>query len=80
MVSLEAEPRTSRLHTGCTISLLMGDPDGRMILSKYIGGFLLMEDMSMAGDMTLEQVSANHPNFVSAETLGKIEKELVEIS
>ena len=41
--------------------------------------FLLMEDMSMAIDMTLEQVAANHPNFVSQELLAQIEKDLAQI-
>jgi len=35
--------------------------------------------MSMAGGLTLEQVAANHPNFVPQETLEKIEKELAQI-
>ncbi len=48
-------------------------------MTKYAGGFLLMEDMSMAIDMTLEQVAANHPNFVSPELLAKIEKDLETI-
>ena len=76
---LEPEPRASRLHTGLTIDALLGDPDGRAILSKYVGGFLLMEDMSMAGGLTLEQVASNHPNFVPQEVLEKIEKELEKI-
>jgi beta-glucosidase len=76
---LEPEPRASRLHAGLTIDTLLGDPDGRAILSKYVGGFLLMEDMSMAGGLTLEQVAFNHPNFVPRETLEKIEKDLAKI-
>lgn len=78
-IILEPEPRASRLHTGLTIDTLLGDPDGRAILSKYVGGFLLMEDMSMAGSLTLEQVASNHPNFVSQEMVEKIEKELTQI-
>jgi beta-glucosidase len=78
-VILEPAPRASRLHAGLTIDTLLGDPEGRAILSKYVGGFLLMEDMSMAGSLTLEQVAANHPNFVSAEVLEKIEKDLEKI-
>ena len=75
-VTLEPEPRASRLHAGLTIKTLLNDPDGRAIVSKFIGGFLLMADMSMAGDMTLEQVSANHPNFVPREMLAQIDTEL----
>ncbi len=76
---LEPEPRASRLHAGLTIDTLLDDPDGRAILSKFVGGFLLMEDMSMAGGLTLEQVAHNHPNFVSQELVEKIEKELAQI-
>jgi len=78
-VMLEPEPRASRLHTGLTIKTLMADPDARAIISRHAGGFLLMADMSMAGDMTLEQVAANHPNFVSQELLAQVEKDLAAI-
>ncbi len=76
---LEPEPRASRLHTGLTINTLLDDPDGRAIVSKYLAGFLLMEDMKMAGELTLEQVASNHPNFVSRESLAKIEMNLEKI-
>jgi beta-glucosidase len=79
LVTLAPEPRAARLHTGLTIQTLLDDPDGRAVLSKHAGGFLLMEDMSMAGDMTLDQVAANHPNFVSQELLAQIEKDLAAI-
>ena len=78
-VMLEPAPRASRLHTGLTVATLMADPDGHAILSKYAGGFLLMTDMSGAVDMTLEQIAANHPNFVSPELLAKIENDLAKI-
>ncbi len=78
-VMLEPEPRASRLHTGLTIKTLMADPDARAIISRHAGGFLLMTDMSMAGDMTLEQVAANHPNFVSQELLAQVEKDLAAV-
>jgi hypothetical protein len=35
--------------------------------------------MSMAADMTLEQVASNHPNFVSERLLATIEKDLAGI-
>jgi len=79
VVTLEPEARTSRLHTGLIVKTLLDDSDGHAILSKYIGGFLLMEDMSMAVNMTLEQVASNHPTHISKETLAKIEKELTAI-
>jgi beta-glucosidase len=78
-VTLAPEPRASRLHTGLTVKTLLDDPAGRAVVSKYAGGFLLMADMSMAMDMTLEQIASNHPNFVSQELLAKIEKDLAEI-
>ena len=78
-VTLTPQPRASRLHSGLSIKALFDDPEGRAVISKYAGGFLLMADMSMAGDMTLEQVASNHPNFVSQETLAKIDEDLAEI-
>ncbi len=77
--TLNPEPRATRLHTGLTIQALMDDPDGRVILSKHAGGFLLMGDMSMAGGMTLEQVANNHPNFVPQGLLVQIEEDLSKI-
>ncbi|HSJ87481.1 MAG TPA: glycoside hydrolase family 3 C-terminal domain-containing protein [Anaerolineales bacterium] len=79
MVTLAPEPRTSRFHTGLTIKTLLDHPESRAVISKYAGGFLLMEDMSMAADMTLDQIASNHPNFVSQELLAKVGKDLAEI-
>ena len=78
-VALKPQARTVRLHTGLTVKELLDDAEGRAVVSKYAGGFLLMDDMSMAGDMTLEQVASNHPNFVSQELLAKIDEDLAEI-
>ena len=72
-------PRRSRLHTGLTVRELLDDPDGRAVLSRHIGGFLLMEDMSMAQEMTLEQVAINHPTYVPPSLLMKIGEELGEV-
>jgi beta-glucosidase len=77
--TLIPEPRASRLHTGLTVQKLLDDPDGRAILSKYIGGFLLMADMSMAKNMTLEQIATNHPTFVSASMLAQIGEDLAKV-
>ncbi|MEO8355509.1 MAG: glycoside hydrolase family 3 C-terminal domain-containing protein [Chloroflexota bacterium] len=79
MVTLAPEPRASRFHTGLTIKTLLDDPAGRAVLSKHVGGFLLMADMSMAAELTLDQVASNHPNFVPQELLAAIEKDLAEI-
>ncbi|HEX9387044.1 MAG TPA: fibronectin type III-like domain-contianing protein, partial [Anaerolineales bacterium] len=77
--TLAPEPRASRLHTGLPIQKLLDDPDGRAVLSRHIGGFLLMADMSMAKDMTLEQVASNHPTFVSASLLAQIGEDLAKV-
>ena len=77
--TLMPQPRATRLHTGLTIQTLLDDPDGRAILSKYVGGFLLMADMSMAKDMTLEQIATNHPTFVSTALLAKIGEDLAKV-
>lgn len=73
------ETRAARLHSGLTVQKLLDDPDGRAILSRYIGGFILMADMSMAKNMTLEQVAANHPTFVSQQLLATINEDLSKI-
>jgi hypothetical protein len=78
-VTLLPEPRATRLHTGLTIQTLLDDPDGRAILSKHVGGFLLMADMSMAVNMTIEQIAANHPNFVSQQLVRDIGSELEKV-
>jgi beta-glucosidase len=77
--TLVPEPRASRLHTGLTVQKLLDDADGRAILSKYLGGFLLMADMSMAKSMTLEQIATNHPTFVSASLLAQIGEDLAKV-
>lgn len=77
--TLAPEQRASRLHAGLTVQKLLDDPDGRAVLSKHIGGFLLMADMSMAKDMTLEQVAANHPTFVSSSLLAQIGDDLAKV-
>ncbi len=76
LVDLKPEMRASRLHAGLTVRTLLDDPDGHAVISRHAGGFLLMADMSMAMDMTLEQVSVNHPNYISPELLSQIEKDL----
>jgi beta-glucosidase len=78
-VTLAPEGRASRFHTGLTVGTLLDHPQSRAFVTKYAGGFLLMEDMSMAMDMTLEQVAYNHPNHISQETLAKIAKDLAGI-
>lgn len=77
--TLAPQPRSSRLHTGLPVQTLLDDTDGRAILSKHIGGFLLMADMSMAKDMTLEQIATNHPTFVSPSLLEKIGEDLAKV-
>lgn len=79
IIAVNPEPRSSRFHTGLTVKTLLDNPESRAVVANHVGGFLLMEDMSMAADMTLEQVAANHPNFVSQELLARIEKDLAGI-
>jgi beta-glucosidase len=76
---LASSPRGSRLHTGLTLGKLLDDPDGRAILSKHLGGFLYIDDMTMATEMTLEQIATNHPTYVSASLLAKIGEELEKV-
>jgi beta-glucosidase len=78
-VTILPEARSSRLHTGLKVQKLLDDPDGRAILARHIGGFLLMADMSMAREMTLEQVATNHPTFVSGQLLATINEELSKV-
>ncbi len=78
-VMLKPEPRASRLHTDLAIDTLLADPDGRAVVSKYLAGFLLMEDLKAIGHLTLEQIVASHPNFVSKQSLAAIEKDLAQI-
>lgn len=79
LVTLNPEPRASRFHSGLTVKTLLSNPESRAVVANHIGGFLLMEDMSMAADMTLEQVATNHPNFVSQQLLAAIERDLAGI-
>jgi len=78
-VTLEPEPRNSRLHVGMPIKTLLTDTEARVVLSKFVGGALLMNDNSSAGDMTLEQISAKFPEFLQPSTLVQIDNELVKI-
>jgi beta-glucosidase len=78
-ITLAPEARASRFHTGLTVRTLLDHPKARAVVTKYAGGFLLMEDMRMAMDLPLEQVSANHPNFIPAELLATIENDLAKI-
>lgn len=78
-VLLEPEPQLSRLHTGLTVKTLMADPNGHRIVSKYLAGVLVMEDMDMLADLTVEQVVSSRPNFFSSRILAKIEKDLEQV-
>jgi beta-glucosidase len=76
---IEPAQRTTRLHTGLTVRTLLDDPDGNVILGRHIGGILLMADLSMARDMTVEQVAANHPTYISREMLAAIAEDLAKV-
>ena len=78
-VALEAEPHNTRLHVGVAIKTLLSDKDARAVLSKFLGSALAMNDSNAAGEMTLEQVSANFPDFLQPSLLVQIDNELVKI-
>ena len=67
-----------RLHTGMTFKMLLADPAGKAIIAKYLGGFMLMADMSMVLDMTVEQVASKHPTYIPAEMLQAIGDDLAK--
>jgi beta-glucosidase len=71
--------RSSRLHTGLTIQELLDDPDGRAVLSRHMGDFMLSEDTGIAKKMTLEQISAGHPTFLSQSLLAEIAADLAKV-
>ncbi len=68
-----------RLHTGLTFQTLLDDPDAKAIIAKYLGGFMMMADMAMVLDMTVEQVASNHPTYISAEVLKAIDSDLASV-
>ena len=68
-----------RLHTGLTFKTLLDDPAGNAVITKYLGGFMLMADMSMVLDMTVEQVASNHPTYLPAEMLKAIGDDLAKV-
>jgi beta-glucosidase len=67
-----------RLHTGLTFKTLLDDPAGKSIITKHLGGFMLMADFSMILEMTVEQVASNHPTYIPAELLAAIDDELAK--
>jgi len=68
-----------RLHTGLTFRTLLDDPAGRAVLTRHLGGMLDNPDMSMALDMTVEQVAAHAPFAIPAEMLQAIGEDLGKI-
>lgn len=68
-----------RLHTGMTFQTLLADPAGKAVIAKYLGGFMLMADMAMVLDMTVEQVASNHPTYIPAEMLQAIGDDLAKV-
>lgn len=68
-----------RLHTGMTFKTLLADPGGTAVITKYLGGFMLMADMAMVLDMTVEQVASNHPTYIPAEMLKAIGDDLAKV-
>ena len=78
-VILESEPRASRLHIGLPLKALLSDAEALAVLAKFFPGQVLAGDLGSVENMTLEQVSASFPEALGANTLAKIDKELVKI-
>lgn len=78
-VVLEPGKRAARLHAGLTLQALLDDAEGRAVLSRYLGGSLLTQNMHMARDLTLEQIARHHPTHVPQEMVERIAKELANI-
>lgn len=68
-----------RLHTGLSVRAVLDDPAGKAVLTKHLGGVLMMAEMSMAMDMTLEQVAEKFATFFPAATLKAIGDDLGKI-
>jgi beta-glucosidase len=77
--ALIPQTRAARLHSGLSLQTLLDDPKGRTILFKHLGGFLHTTDMSMARDMTLEQLATNRPTVLPPLLLAKIGEELARV-
>ena len=78
-VTVDAEARDSRLHTGMTFKSLLEDPAGRAVITKHLGGFMDMPDMSMVLDMTVEKVAAAFPTYFTPELFAAISDDLSKI-
>ena len=69
----------ARLHTGLSVRAVLDDPAGKAVLTKHLGGVLMMAEMSMVMDMSLEQVAEKFATFFPAETLKAIGDDLGKI-
>ena len=78
-VTVVAEARDSRLHTGMTFKALLEDPAGRAVITKHLGGFMDMPDMSMVLDMTVEKVDAAFPTYFTPGLFAAISDDLSKI-
>jgi beta-glucosidase len=68
-----------RMHTGMTFESLLEDPAAKAVITKYLGGLMMMADMAMELDMTIEQVASNHPTYIPAGMLKAIGDDLAKI-
>ncbi len=75
-ITVDAEVRDTRLHTGMTFKTLLEDPAGRAVITKHLGGFMDMPDMSMVLDMTVEKVAATFPTYFTPELFAAIRDDL----
>jgi beta-glucosidase len=79
MVDLQPAARPGvRLHTGMSVRAILDDPAGKAVLTRHLGGILLMADMAMVLDMTIEQVASTYSSFFPAELFQAISDDLAK--
>jgi beta-glucosidase len=73
LMTIEPDQEPSRLHAGLVVQAILDDPNGRAVLSRYIGSFPFMADAKMMGERTLKQLGHDYPGYISAEMIREIE-------
>jgi beta-glucosidase len=69
----------ARLHTGLSVRAVLDDPEGKAILTKHLGGVLMMAEVSQVMDMTLEQVAEKFAAFFPAAIIEAIKDDLAKV-
>jgi len=78
-VILESAPRTSRLHGGIPVKVLLTDKEAMAVLQKFSGGAVLTTDIREVADSSLDEIAAKFPQALPAGKLAQIENELMNI-